>query len=62
MRFESLLWTALAMLLMGGAGWNTDSLVGGSRDYQATDGTSQVPPPIMAPDVKVPASTNTSAK
>ena len=47
MRFESLLWSALAMFLMGGAAFN-DSLAGGasgSGEYQATDGTTPIPPP-----------------
>ena len=48
MRFESLLWMVLAMFLMGGAAWEEGSLVGGvsgSRDYQAADGGSEIPPP-----------------
>ena len=58
MRFESLLWSALVMLLTVGAGWSGDSLVGpsGSGDYQAADGGSTVPPPIMDPGTNVPSS------
>ncbi len=47
MRFESLLWSALAMFLMGGAAFN-DSLDGGATsggEYRASDGTSPIPPP-----------------
>jgi len=48
MRFESLLWMALAMFLVGAASWEEQSLVGGVSDsggYQAADGGSEVPPP-----------------
>lgn len=48
MRFESLLWTLLAMFLIGGVGWDGDSLVGdvsGGGEYQAADGASEIPPP-----------------
>ena len=48
MRFENLLWTVLAMFLIGGAGWDRDSLVGdvsGGGEYQAADGGSIIPPP-----------------
>ena len=48
MRFESLLWTILTMFLIGVAGWNADSLVGGvsgGGEYHAADGGSTFPPP-----------------
>jgi hypothetical protein len=58
MRFESLLWFALAMFLAGGARWDREPLVdrvGGSPqhadavaaepDYVAADGGHEVPPP-----------------
>jgi hypothetical protein len=52
MRFEKLVWTVLAMFLVVGAGWDEQSLVGGvteSRDYQAADGGTEVPPPPPNP-------------
>ena len=51
MRFESLLWTVLAVFLVGSAAWEGDALVGGvssgGRDYQATDGGMKIPPEVM---------------
>ena len=47
MRFEKLLWAALAMLLSGGAGLG-DTLGGAvteSGAYDAADGGSDIPPP-----------------
>jgi hypothetical protein len=48
MRYEKLIWVVLAMFLSVSASWEENSLVGGvtgSREYQATDGGSQIPPP-----------------
>lgn len=48
MRFEKLVWIVLMMFLSVGATWEETSLVGGvgaDREYQAADGTSQIPPP-----------------
>jgi hypothetical protein len=46
MRFEKLMWFALAFILSSAA-WEENSLTGGvsrTREYQATDGTSDIPP------------------
>ena len=46
MRFESLLWTLLALLLAGSAGIDTfASPLQDDGHFEATDGSSQVPPP-----------------
>lgn len=53
MRFESLLWTVLAVFMLGSAAFEADTLVGGvsggGREYQATDGGQIIPPPIVDP-------------
>ena len=53
MRFEGLLWLALAMLLSGGVRWwDGDSIAGdvsGGGEYQAAAGGSMIPPPPPAP-------------
>ena len=57
MRFESLLWSALVMFLMGGGVFNGDPLAGApssTGEYRASDGTSPSPPPVMYdPDAKL---------
>jgi len=48
MRFEKLVWFVLAMFLSAGATFEETSIVGAvgeEREYQAADGTSQIPPP-----------------
>ena len=48
MRFESLLWSLLALFLVAGAGWEEQTLVGGATagpEFQAADSGSDVPPP-----------------
>lgn len=47
MRFESLLWSVLAMFLVGAA-WETQTVVGGvsgGPGFQAADSGSDIPPP-----------------
>jgi hypothetical protein len=49
MRFESLLWTVLALFIIGGSALETDT-VGvstGAANYEATDGGGKWPPPLM---------------
>jgi len=52
MRFESLLWMALAMFLAGG-GWGENVApaedVAGSGEYRAADGGTDNPPPPGGP-------------
>ena len=53
MRFESLLWTMLALFLVGGSAIETENVVvgvnTGGGEYQAADGDQKVPPPLMDP-------------
>jgi hypothetical protein len=53
MRFESLVWTLLALFLVGGSVVGTDTLVTGvntgGREYQSADGDVKIPPPLMDP-------------
>ena len=47
MRFESLLWMALMLFIVGAAGGG-DKIVGaaaGSGEFQAADGGTDIPPP-----------------
>ena len=60
MRFEGLLWTVLALFIVGSGVLQEDTLGGGvssgGREFQATDGSDKIPPPVMDP-----GSTTTSA-
>lgn len=51
MRFESLLWTVLALFIVGGSLLEPETLGGGvspgGQEYQATDGGAKMPPPVM---------------
>jgi len=53
MRFESLVWTVMVLLMVGSAALEGDTLGGGvssgGREYQAADGEIKVPPPLMDP-------------
>lgn len=53
MRFESLVWTVVVLLMVGSAALQEDTLGGGvssgGREYQAADGEVRIPPPIMDP-------------
>jgi hypothetical protein len=52
MRFEKIVWTLLALFIVGGSGVETDMVVGGvdtRGQYQAADGEQKVPPPVMDP-------------
>jgi hypothetical protein len=48
MRFEKVIWTLLAMWLIGGGViWNAapETNTGNTGEYQAADGGSTIPPP-----------------
>ena len=48
MKFESLMWSVLAMFLVWGATWEKQPLVGGATEdagFQAADSGTDVPPP-----------------
>jgi hypothetical protein len=47
MRFESLLWLVLAMLLSGGVGWDGGSAQPpqDAEQFEAADGGTEIPPP-----------------
>lgn len=51
MRFESLLWTVLALFIVGTSPLGTDTLAtgvsSGGREYQASDGGQRIPPAVM---------------
>jgi hypothetical protein len=52
MRFESLLWTVMALFLVGGAVMQGDPLgdgMSGGQQYEAKDGEQKIPPAIMEP-------------
>ena len=46
MRFESMMWAVLALLLSGGVGWDGGSAqpVEDTELFEATDGCSIIPP------------------
>lgn len=47
MRFEKLIWLVMVFALSSAA-WEEKSIsgaIGGNREYQATDGASEIPPP-----------------
>jgi hypothetical protein len=45
MRFEFLVWTAMALFLMVSASASLGGDVSANRDFQAADGGSTTPPP-----------------
>jgi hypothetical protein len=48
MRFESVLWAVLALLLVG-SGAVSDTAVGTEEQYSSADGGNEVPPPTTKP-------------
>lgn len=47
MRFESLMWSILLLLLVGGIGWDGGSAqpLQDAEQFEAADGGSMIPPP-----------------